>query len=37
MGMDGRLEDFALELTSARRRDRYSGTLASRRVQLKLP
>jgi len=36
MGMDGRLEDFALEL-KALRRDRYAGTLASRRVQLTLP
>ena len=36
MGMDGRLEDFALELTSLRR-NRYSGTLACRKAELKLP
>ncbi len=36
MGMDGRLEDFALELKSLRR-GRYAGTLASRRAELKLP
>ena len=36
MGMDGRLEDFALQLTSSRR-NRYSGTLACRKAELKLP
>src|SRR5262245_6156230 len=36
MGLDARLEDFALELSSLRG-NRYSGTLASRRAELKLP
>ncbi len=35
-GIDGRLDDFAVELSSLGRR-RYGGTLACRRVQLRLP
>jgi translocation and assembly module TamB len=36
MGIDGRLEDFAVELASLPR-NRYRGTLACRRVNLRLP